>query len=141
MEFDENAIGFLKEMLGYSDDEMEEFVADTRNKLVLTKMAELANKTIVAEFVESHGCYIGHRKGDRLFFDGGGNLITGKAPRRVCPFAITALTPLLFAVQELAYAGADPGELLFNRAGCPDVGLNCGGWGHVVMELTVEDRT
>ncbi len=127
-------------MLGYSDEEKRAFLSDPRNTAVLAKMAELAGKTIVVEVVEARGCYLGYRAGDRLYFDGGGNLISSKAPRRVCPFAITALTPLLFAVQELAYAGVDPKELRFSRAGCPDVGLACGGWGHVVMELKVEDR-
>ena len=34
----------------------------------------------------------------------------------------------------------DPNEMLFKRAGCFDVGLQCGGWGRVVMEIGVEDR-
>jgi hypothetical protein len=28
----------------------------------------------------------------------------------------------------------------FKRFGCPDVGVRCGGWGHIVMEVKVEDR-
>jgi uncharacterized repeat protein (TIGR04076 family) len=103
LEIDESLNAFLEDVLGYSEDEKRTFLADPRNTVVLSSMAALAGKTIVVEVVESSGCYIGHRKGDRLCFDGGGNLITSMAPKRVCPFAITALTPLLFAVQELAY--------------------------------------
>lgn len=137
---DEAVKAFLQDGLEYSEEEALAFLEDPRNVHVLEKVAALANKTVVVEVVESHGCYIGHRAGDRLYFDGGGNLITSKAPRRVCPFALSPLTPALFAVQELAYAGIDPNEMRFKRAGCPDVGLSCGGWGHIVMELSVEDR-
>jgi hypothetical protein len=28
----------------------------------------------------------------------------------------------------------------FKKTGCFDVGVQCGGWGHIVMELSVEDR-
>jgi hypothetical protein len=28
----------------------------------------------------------------------------------------------------------------FRRVGCFDVGVRCGGWGHIVMELKMEDR-
>jgi hypothetical protein len=28
----------------------------------------------------------------------------------------------------------------FKRAACFDVGLECGGWGRIVMEISVEDR-
>ncbi|MHB8895884.1 MAG: hypothetical protein ACYC99_12025 [Candidatus Geothermincolia bacterium] len=140
MEIDKGVAEFLKERLGYSDDEVELFLRNPRNEQVMAAMAGLAKKTIIAEVVESHGCFVEYRTGDRLYFDGGGNLISSMAPKRVCPFLITSLTPLLFAAQELVYAGADPNEMRFNRAGCPDVGLKCGGWGHVVLELRFEDR-
>jgi hypothetical protein len=28
----------------------------------------------------------------------------------------------------------------FNRVGCFDVGVRCGGWGHIALEIRVEDR-
>jgi hypothetical protein len=28
----------------------------------------------------------------------------------------------------------------FKRTGCFDVGVKCGGWGRIVMEIKVEDR-
>jgi hypothetical protein len=30
--------------------------------------------------------------------------------------------------------------LRFKRTACHDVGLDCGGWGRVVLEIKVEDR-
>jgi hypothetical protein len=47
---------------------------------------------------------------------------------------------LIHAVGVLMYVGQDPNELLFNRVGCPDIGLECGGWGKIVMEVSVVDH-
>lgn len=41
---------------------------------------------------------------------------------------------------ELLYAGVDPKEMRFRRAACFDVGVQCGGWGRIVLELGVQDR-
>ena len=27
-----------------------------------------------------------------------------------------------------------------NRVGCFDVGIRCGGWGHIALEVKIEDR-
>ena len=45
---------------------------------------------------------------------------------------------LVYAANELLYAGVDPNNMKFKRANCFDVGLECGGWGRVVLELKVE---
>ena len=98
------------------------------------------NKTLVAEVVESQGCNSRHKKGDKLYFDGAGNLITKLAPKRICIYALSSMAKLIFASNELFYAGIDPNEMRFKRVGCFDVGVQCGGWGHIVMEMRVEDR-
>jgi uncharacterized repeat protein (TIGR04076 family) len=140
MTVDENTWRFFQQHLGYSDEEMALFRADPRNAEVLAKGAELMQKTIVAEVVESHGCNSQHKVGDRFVFDGAGNLLTNRCPQRICIYALHALATLIFATNELCYAGADPNSLRFNRTGCFDVGVRCGGWGHIVMEVRVEDR-
>jgi uncharacterized repeat protein (TIGR04076 family) len=98
------------------------------------------SKTIVAEVVESKGCNSQHKVGDRFIFDGVGNLLTQKSPKRICIYALKPLAQMVFAVNELIYAGAAPNQIRFKRTGCFDVGVNCGGWGHIVMEIKVEDR-
>jgi uncharacterized repeat protein (TIGR04076 family) len=140
MSVDENTWRFFQQHLGYSDEEMALFRANPRNEEVLAKAPELMQKTIVAEVVESHGCNSQHKVGDRFLFDGAGNLITTKSPRRICIYALQGLAGLIFATNELAYAGVDHDSLRFRRSGCFDVGVKCGGWGHIVMEVRVEDR-
>lgn len=140
MKLDENVWKLFQERLGYSDEEMKKFRENPRNEDVLSKAPALMNKTIVAEVVESHGCNSQHKVGDKFHFDGAGNLLTKLCPKRICVYALSSIAPLIFTSNELFYAGADPNEMRFRRTGCFDVGVQCGGWGHIVMELKVEDR-
>jgi len=130
----------MKGHLGYTDEEMEAFQANPRNEDVVSKAPALLDKTIIVEVVESHGCNSQHKVGDRFYFDGAGNLLTKLCPKKICIYALSAAASMVFTANELFYAGVDPNEMRFKRAGCFDVGVQCGGWGHIVMEIRVEDR-
>ena len=132
--------GAIKKHLGYTDEEMGAFRANPRNADVLDKAPALLDKTIIVEVVESNGCNSQHKVGDKLYFDGAGNLLTKRCPKKVCIYALNAATGLIFTANELFYAGVDPNEMRFKRAGCFDVGVECGGWGRVVLEIKVVDR-
>jgi len=140
MEVDESVWQFVKEHFGYNDEEMKKIRENPRNADVLAKAPELMNKTIVVEVVESKGCNSHHKVGDKFIFDGSGNLLTKKNPRRICIYALAQLPQFIFAINELVYAGVDPTEMRFKRTGCFDVGVDCGGFGHIVMEVRVEER-
>ena len=141
MEMDERIWKITQKRLGYSDEEMALFRADPRNADVLSRGANLVNKRIVLQVVESHGCNSRHQVGDKFYFDAFGNLLTELCPKRVCAYSLNAALMMVFAATEMMYAGVDPDEMRFKRAGCFDVGLQCGGWGRVVLELYVEDGT
>lgn len=140
MKVDENIWQLMQKHLGYNDEEMKKFREDPRNTDVLVKGPELLNKTIIVEVVESKGCNSQHKVGDKFIFDGAGNLLTSKNSKRICIYALAPLIQMIFTINELIYAGVDPNEIRFKRAGCFDVGVDCGGWGHIVMEVRVEDR-
>ena len=140
MNVDESIWHYMKEHLGLNDEEMRRFRENPRNADVLAKGQELLNKTIVVEVIESKGCNSQHKVGDKFIFDGAGNLLTKKNPKRICIYALAPVAQMIFATNELIYAGADPNKIRFKRAGCFDVGVNCGGWGHIVMEIKVEER-
>ena len=140
MKISEGLWKFMQEHLGYNDEEMKMFKENPRNEDVLSKVAALMNKTIIAEVVESHGCNSQHKVGDKFYFDGAGNLITKLCPKRICVYALMSVGALVFTSNELFYAGVDPNEIRFKRAGCFDVGVRCGGWGRIVLELRVEER-
>jgi len=141
MKLDEKTWKGVQQHLGYNDEEMKQFRENPRNEDALSKTAVMLNKTIVAEIIESQGCDSGHKVGDKIYFDGRGvSLLTKLGPSRICIFALHSVALAMPALAELLYAGIDPNEMRFKRFGCPDVGIKCGGWGHIVMELRVEDR-
>lgn len=137
---DERVWKLVQRRLGYTDEELARFRENPRNEDVLSKAGMLMDKIIVADVVESHGCNSRHKVGDRFYFDGAGNLLTDLCPQKVCVYALSAAATLIFAANELFYAGVDPNDMRFKRAGCIDVGLQCGGWGRVVVEISVEER-
>ena len=137
---DENTWTFMQRHLGYSDEELELFRSNPKNIDIISKALALMQKTIVAEVVSSHGCNSQHKAGDRFYFDGAGNLLTKLNPKRICIYALSALSSPIFVVNELFYAGVDPNDMRLNHVGCFDVGVRCGGWGRIVLEVKVEGR-
>jgi uncharacterized repeat protein (TIGR04076 family) len=140
MKMNEETWKVFQDHLGYTNEEMKLFRTNPRNIDILSKTPALMNKTIIAEVVESHGCNSQHKVGEKFYFDGAGNLMTKLCPKKICIYALNSIMPLIFTSNELLYAGADPNEMRFKRAGCFDVGVQCGGWGRIVMELRVEER-
>jgi uncharacterized repeat protein (TIGR04076 family) len=130
----------MQNRLGYNDGEMRKFRDNPRNEDILSRVPELINKTIIAEVVDSHGCNSQHKVGDKFHFDSAGNLLTALSPKRICVYALSVITPQIFTATEFLYAGVDPNQMRFKRAACFDVGIACGGWGRVVLEIRVEDR-
>jgi uncharacterized repeat protein (TIGR04076 family) len=140
MKVSEDTWNFYQKHLGYTDAEMKKFRENPRNQDVISKAPALMNKTMIVEVVESHGCNSQHKVGDKFYFDGSGNLLTKLCPKRICISAMSSVAALIQASSELFYAGVDPNEMRFKRVGCSDVGVQCGGWGHIVMEVRVEER-
>jgi len=140
MKIDESTRNIIQKHFDYTDEEMKIFMENPRNEDVLSKAPALMNKTIILEVVESHGCNSQHKIGAKFYFDGAGNLITKLSPKRICIYALSSVANLIFTSNELLYASADPNEMRFKRTGCFDVGVKCGGWGRIVMEIKVEDR-
>ena len=140
MKVNEDVWKFMQKHLGFTDEELELFRSNPKNADIISKAAGLMAKTITAEVVASHGCNSQHHVGDKFFFDGAGNLITKLNPKRICVHALSALSGPIYVANELFYAGIDPNEMRLNRVGCFDVGIRCGGWGHIALEVKIEDR-
>ncbi|MBD3194990.1 MAG: hypothetical protein GF317_08050 [Candidatus Lokiarchaeota archaeon] len=140
MEINEELKESLMERMDYSSEELDTFLNNPRNKKVLAKSLNLLGKTIIFEVVESHGCNTLHKVGDKFYFDGAGNLLTKLSPKKICIYALAELDKLIFASNELLYAGVDPNEIVFDKASCFDVGLKCGGWGQIIMKISVVER-
>lgn len=140
MEVTEEMWSLLQAHLGYTDEEIKVVKENPRFEQVLSRVPELASKTIIFEVVQSHGCNSQHKVGDRFYLDGAGNFLTRQCPKRMCSFLTSSMGGMVFGAHEMLYAGVDPNKMCFKRGACQDVGVNCGGWGRVVYELKVEDR-
>jgi uncharacterized repeat protein (TIGR04076 family) len=139
MPIDERIWRKVQKHLGYTDEEMKKFRENPSNEEVLSKSTIVRKKTIILEVVESHGCNSHHNVGDRFYFDGAGNLLTELCPKKICVYSLPSALMLVFAANEMIYAGIEPNEMKFRRTSCFDVGLQCGGWGRIVLEMHVED--
>lgn len=138
---DERLWKIIQKRLGYTDEEMEEFKKNPRNTEVLSKGETLAKIRFRISVVDAHGCNSRHEKGDVFYLDGHGNLLKASNPDKICIFALSSLSTLVFTAHELIYAGKDPNQMRFNRVNCADVGLNCGGWGRIVLQLDMEEKS
>jgi hypothetical protein len=130
----------IKKRLNLPEEEYQVIHDNPKFKRLFQNALEASRYCLVAEVVESKGCHSGHVKGQQLIFDNSGNLLTKKAPDRVCAFLMPNLALLINAFFENLMNGRDPNEIMFNRTGCFDVGPACGGWGHVVVEMRAEPR-
>jgi hypothetical protein len=130
----------IQKRLGLEDREFQAIKDSPRFQRLFDNLLTGSRYKLVAEIVESKGCHSGHVKGQKLFFDSAGNLLTREAPERVCSFLMPNLTVLINAFFENLLNGRDPNEVMFNRTGCYDVGPACGGWGHVIVEVRAEPR-
>ncbi len=130
----------MQEALEFSDEEMKQLLDNPKNVQILEKSPELMNKTIIVEVTNSHGCASQHKVGDKFYFTGDGNLLTKLCPSRMCMSALSTAGGLVGNAVTFMFAGRDANEMPFTVAGCSDVGLQCGGWGHIDLNVRVEDR-
>jgi len=130
----------IQKRLGLEDMEFQTIKNSPKFQRLFENILTGSRYKLVAEIVESKGCHSGHVKGQKIFFDSAGNLLTREAPERVCAFLMPNLTVLINAFFENLLNGRDPNEVMFNRTGCYDVGPACGGWGHVIFEMRAELR-
>jgi hypothetical protein len=130
----------IQKRLGLDDKEFQAIKDSPKFQRLFDNILSGSRYRLVAEIVESKGCHSGHVKGQKLFFDSAGNLLTREAPERVCAFLMPNLTVLMNAFFENILNGRDPNEVMFTRTGCYDVGPSCRGWGHVIVEMRAEPR-
>jgi hypothetical protein len=128
----------FRRQMGYSEEELAQFRADPRRAYVMQHADRLNAWIIVAEVVASHGCAAGHQVGQLFYFSPHGLYLSTKGPAAPCLQIPVAVAPAVAVMQERIISGLSPEPYLFNHVGCVDVGLACGGWGHVALRLYAE---
>jgi uncharacterized repeat protein (TIGR04076 family) len=127
--------------LNFSHEEMEVFKKNPRNLEVLNKFPDLLNTIFTAEVIEAGGCACQHQVGQKIIISGDGSLLAAQCPDRVCVYLLQALGPIIYSAQEFIYAGIDPNQMKFKEVGCLDVGLKCGGIGHVGVAFSSKNQS
>jgi len=131
---------FFKRHMSYSGEELAKFKENPDFERIIERGQEMNQWTVVAEVIKSEHCFSGHKVGDKFYLDPFGNLLTHKNPKRICIYALEPLSKAIFHISEQLYAGRDPNEIVFRNYHCFDVGLACGGWGEIVVRVSVVKR-
>ena len=108
----------------------------------IERLSEVAPQySIEAQVVKSHNCNSGHIEGQKLILDVDGNLISKYCPKRMCVYLVSQLTVPIAVINERFSEGLPPNDFHFMRyVRCPDVGVDCMGYGEVMLKIQVVPR-
>jgi hypothetical protein len=83
----------------------------------------------------------GHKIGQKLVLDVDGNFITKLCPSRICVYLASQLTIPIALINERLSEKLKPNDFHFMRfVRCPDVGVECLGYGEVKLKVEVVPR-
>ena len=128
--------------VGYSGSEIGKFQEGGHRIRHVKRLAKAAPLfSIEAEVVKSRHCNSGHEKGQKFFIDTDGNFITKLCPKKMCVYLISQLTIPVALINERLSEGHDPNDFHFMKyVRCPDVGVECLGYGEVMLKVQVVPR-
>lgn len=128
--------------VGYSDSDVETFLEGGHRIRHVRRLSTAASRySIEAEVIAAKHCNSGHTVGQKLVLDVDGNLVTKLCPGKVCVYLASQLTVPVALINERLSEGLDPNDFHFMRyVRCPDVGVECLGYGEVTLKVTVVPR-
>ena len=128
--------------VGYSEAELEKFREWGHRVRHVRRLSQAAGLyTIEAEVVKSRHCNTGYKLGDRFVIDVDGNFISKLCPKRMCVYLVSQLTIPVALINERLSEGLDPNQFHFmHEVRCPDVGVDCSGYGEVMLRVQVVPR-
>jgi uncharacterized repeat protein (TIGR04076 family) len=139
---DNKALKRFGELVGYTEADLEHFQpGDPRLRQMERLGRAAARYSIQAEVVRARHCNSGYREGDKFILDVDGNFIPKFCPSRLCVYAISQLAVPVALINERLSEGLDPNQFHFmHQVRCLDVGVACGGYGEVMLEIKVVPR-
>jgi hypothetical protein len=128
--------------VGYTAKEIDLFHESGHRIRHIDRLSEAAPLySIVAEVVEARHCNSGHKIGQKLVLDVDGNFITKLCPSRICVYLASQLTIPIALINERLSEKLKPNDFHFMRfVRCPDVGVECLGYGEVKLKVEVVPR-
>jgi len=139
---DNKALKRFGERVGYTAADLEQFQAGDPRLRQMERLGRAAARySIQAEVVKARNCNSGYQAGDKFILDVNGNFITKLCPARLCVYAISQLAVPVALINERLGEGLDSNQFHFmHQVRCLDVGVECGGYGEVRLEIKVVPR-
>ncbi|MGD8561272.1 MAG: hypothetical protein PVG03_02000 [Desulfarculaceae bacterium] len=136
------ALQRFADRVGYAPSEVARFDNDDPRIRHMERIAPAAAKnSIIAEVVNARHCNSGYRPGDKFVMDVDGNFISKLCPKKMCVYLVAQMMVPVALINERFSEGLDPNEFHFMReVHCPDSGVNCGGYGEVMVRMSVRPR-
>jgi uncharacterized repeat protein (TIGR04076 family) len=129
--------------VGYSASETGRFHDGGHRIRQVRRLSRAASRyTIVAEVVEALHCNSGHTVGQSFTLDVDGNFVTKLCPKKMCVYLLSQLTIPVALINERLSEDLEPNDFHFMRyVRCPDVGVDCYGYGEVMLKVEVQPRS
>jgi hypothetical protein len=128
--------------VGFTESEMERFHAGGHRIRQVKRLSQAASKySIQAEVVSAKHCNSGHKIGQTLTLDVDGNFISTLCPKKMCVYLISQLAIPVALINERLSEDLEPNDFHFMRyVRCPDAGVECHGYGEVMLKVQVVSR-
>ncbi len=134
---DNKTLKRFAERVGYTEADLEHFQEGDPRLRQMERLTRVAAKySLVAEVIKARHCNSGYQVGDKFVLDVDGNFLTKLCPSRLCVYLMSQLTIPVALINERFSEGLDPNQFHFmHQVRCPDTGVECGGYGEVVVEV------
>lgn len=128
--------------VGYTPEELEHFQPEDPRLRQIERLSRAAGKySIEAKVIKAKNCNSGYQVGDAFVLDVDGNFITKLCPPRMCVYALSQLVVPVALINERLSEGLDPNQFHFmQQVRCPDAGVECAGYGEVMLQVRVVPR-
>jgi uncharacterized repeat protein (TIGR04076 family) len=140
MSRNQDLLEMTKAILNYTDDEMKTVASNPKYMQMLEKVPQLINTDFIFEVDEARGCACQHQKGQKIKINGDGSITCEESAPKICVYLLNAIIPIVYGAQEFIFEGLDPNTLKFTKFGCFDNGAKCGGFGHVTVKFSSQQR-
>jgi uncharacterized repeat protein (TIGR04076 family) len=130
------------ERVGYTDDDLSQIPDDDPRARHIERLSQAASQySIEAEVVETRHCNSGYQVGDTFVLDMDGNFLSSKCPKKLCVYLIAQFMVPVALINERISEELDPNRFHFmRRVRCPDVGVECTGYGETILDIRVIPR-
>jgi uncharacterized repeat protein (TIGR04076 family) len=130
------------ELVGYTAADLQHFQPGDPRVRQMEKLGRAAARySIAAEVIKARNCNSGYRVGDKFILDVNGNFIPKFCPSRLCVYLVSQMAVPVALINERLSEGLDPNQFHFmHQVRCLDVGVECSGYGEVMLEIKVVPR-